>query len=41
MHKGVCYGIECKGDKGRQSDTQKEFQARFGAAAEIRSGNIH
>ena len=25
MHKGVCYAIECKGDKGRPSDTQKEF----------------
>ena len=24
MHKGVCYGIEVKAEKGRQSDAQKE-----------------
>jgi hypothetical protein len=32
MHKGVCYGIEVKGEKGKQSDAQKEFQVRFEAA---------
>jgi hypothetical protein len=35
MRKGVCYGIECKGDKGRQSDAQKEFQVRFEAAGGV------
>jgi len=31
MRKGVCYGIEVKAEKGRQSDAQKEFQVRFEA----------
>lgn len=35
MHKGVCYGIEVKAEKGKQSDAQKEFQLRFEAAGGV------
>jgi hypothetical protein len=35
MRKGICYGIEVKGDNGRQSDAQKEFQIRFEAAGGV------
>jgi hypothetical protein len=35
MHKGVCYGIEVKAEKGRQSDAQKEFQVRLEAAGGV------
>lgn len=32
---GTCYGIEVKGEKGKQSDAQKEFQVRFEAAGGV------
>jgi hypothetical protein len=35
MRKGVCYGIEFKAEKGRQSDAQKEFQVRFEAVGGV------
>jgi hypothetical protein len=35
MHKGVCYGIEVKAEKGKQSDAQKEFQVRFEAVGGV------
>jgi hypothetical protein len=42
MRKGVCNGIEIKGEKGRMSGAQKEFRARFETAGGVlRPGVLH